>query len=182
MAKLNVGDQMPNLIFNTAYKNDVCVKDVLEGKTIFWVLRYIGCTVCRYDVHLIQQRYEEFKNKGAKVIVVMQSDQAHVQNDLKEIQLPFDIICDNEMKIYNELNIEAAETKQDLLGGEENLVLLKQKGANAAACGFVHGDYEGNEQQKPAMFIVDENATVIYAHYAKHIMDMPTIDEVLELL
>ena len=182
MTKLNVGDKMPNLTFNTAYKNGVSIKDVLEGKTIFWVLRYIGCTVCRYDVHVISERYDEIKAKGAKVLVVMQSDQAHVQNDLKDIQLPFDIICDNEMKIYNALSIEPAASMQELGGGAENLALLKEKGAKAAACGFSHGDYEGNEQQLPAMFIVEEDGTVSYAHYAKNIMDMPTVDGVLELL
>ena len=182
MTKLNVGDLMPNLKFNTAYQNDLCVSDVLEGKTIFWVLRYIGCTVCRYDVHLIQQRYEEFKAKGAKVLVVMQSDQDHVKNDLKEIQLPFDIICDNEMIIYNALSIEAASSMQELGGGPENLTLLKAKGAKAAECGFKHGDYEGNEQQLPAMFIVEQDGVIAYAHYATNIMDMPTIDEVLNLL
>ena len=182
MAKYQVGDKMPQLVFDTAYQTQVKMKDVLQGKTVFWVLRYIGCTVCRYDVHLIQERYEEFKNKNAKVLVVMQSDQQHIQNDLKDIQLPFDIICDPEMKVYNELSIEPANSMQELGGGADNIALLKAKGAKAAACGFSHGDYEGNEQQLPAMFIVEEDGTICYAHYAKHIMDMPTIDEVLELL
>ena len=64
----------------------------------------------------------------------------------------------------------------------EGFKLLKEKGAKAAACGFSHGDYEGNEQQLPAMFIVDEDRTINYVHYAKNIMDMPTVDEVLNLL
>lgn len=182
MTRLNVGDQMPSFEFDTAYQNNLKVTDILEGKTIFWVLRYIGCTVCRYDVHLLSERYEEFKAKGAKVFVVMQSDQTHVQNDLKETTLPFDIICDPKMEIYHALSIDAASSMQELGGGEQNLALLKEKGAKAAACGFSHGDYEGNEQQLPALFIVDENGIVSYAHYAKNIMDMPSIDEVLALL
>lgn len=182
MAKYQVGDKMPQFVFDTAYQTQVKIDDVLEGKTVFWVLRYIGCTVCRYDVHLIQERYQEFKDKNAKVLVVMQSDQQHIQNDLKDIQLPFDIICDPEMKIYNELSIEPASSMQELGGGADNIALLKEKGAKAAACGFSHGDYEGNEQQLPAMFIVDEDRTINYVHYAKNIMDMPTIDDVLKLL
>ena len=87
MAKYQVGDKMPQFVFDTAYQTQVKIEDVLEGKTVFWVLRYIGCTVCRYDVHLIQERYQEFKDKNAKVFVVMQSDQQHIQNDLKDIQL-----------------------------------------------------------------------------------------------
>ncbi len=182
MTKLNIGDQMPNLSFNTAYQNDLCVNNILKGKTVFWVLRYIGCTVCRYDVHVISERYEEFKAKGAQVFVVMQSDQAHIQNDLKDIQLPFDIICDPTFAFYNALSIEAASSMQELGGGVENLAKLKEKGAKAAACGFSHGDYEGNEQQLPAMFIVNEKGIVEYAHYATNIMDMPSVDDVLGML
>lgn len=180
MARLQKGSKMPNFKFNTAYKNDIYVNDVLKGKTVFWVLRYIGCTVCRYDVHLISQRYEEFKAKNAQVFVVMQSDQQHVQNDLKETKLPFDIICDNKMEMYHSLEIAPAISTDALLGDKKEELTVK--GEKAAKVGFSHGDYEGDELQLPAMFIVDENGIVEYAHYAKSIMDMPTVDEVLKLL
>lgn len=59
---------------------------------------------------------------------------------------------------------------------------LKEKGAAAREAGFVHGDYEGNEMQLPAMFIVNEDGIIEYVRYAKNIMDMPKIDEVLAML
>jgi glycosyltransferase involved in cell wall biosynthesis len=59
---------------------------------------------------------------------------------------------------------------------------LKQKGAAARGAGFAHGDYEGNELQLPALFILDEQGTVLYSHYAEHLMDMPDVDGVLALL
>jgi len=180
MPKLNIGEQMPDFKFNTAKKNDLYVHDILKGKTVFWVLRYIGCTVCRYDVHMIAQRYDAFKEKGAQVFVVMQSDREHVRKDLQETALPFEIICDEDQAIYHLLNIEPAVSMEALLG--DGLEKLQAKGKAAAEAGFSHGDYEGNEQQLPAMFIVDENGKVIYAHYASAIMDMPGIDEVLALL
>ena len=46
----------------------------------------------------------------------------------------------------------------------------------------MHGDYEGNEQQLPALFILDEAGTALYANYAQDPMDMPSLDEVLEML
>ena len=57
-----------------------------------------------------------------------------------------------------------------------------KKGQAAAKAGYTHGDYEGNELQLPALFIVDEDGTVSYAHYAKNIADMPGVQEVLDLL
>jgi peroxiredoxin len=182
MAKLLAGERLPSFTFDTHLRDGLESLSVLKGKTVFWVLRYIGCTVCRYDVHLIAQRYEEFKAKGAQVFVVMQSDRDHVQKDLSSTDtvLPFEIICDPDQKIYNMLSIEPAESMEALAGG--NMDALKEKGAKARECGFTHGDYEGNEQQLPAMFIADEDGTVLYAHYAQNIVDMPSVDEVIEML
>ena len=182
MPKVQVNETFPVFDFSTAYEDDLNSKDVLKGKTVFWFLRYIGCTVCRYDVHLLQQRYDEFVNKGAQVFVVMQSDRQHVRKDLEstDTRLPFSIICDPEQKIYQLLEIVPAESMEALKAGVEEQ--LKEKGGKARELGFVHGDYEGNEQQLPALFIVNEDGTVAYAHYAKNIMDMPKIDEVLSLL
>lgn len=59
---------------------------------------------------------------------------------------------------------------------------LQTKGGLAEQYGFTHGDYEGNELQLPAMFLVDENRKILYVHYATELADMPTIDDVLELL
>ena len=47
---------------------------------------------------------------------------------------------------------------------------------------FVHGDYEGDELQLPALFIVNEKGVVEYANYAEDIMDMPKVDDVLNML
>ena len=182
MARICAGERFPEFVFNTHLRDGLSSAEVLRGKTVFWVLRYIGCTVCRYDVHLIAQRYAEFCGKDAQVFVVMQSDRAHVEKDLSESEaaLPFEIICDPDQSIYTLLAIEPAADMDALLGGQ--LERLMEKGEQAKACGFSHGDYEGNEQQLPAMFIVNEDGTVLYAHYAKTIMDMPTVDDVLAML
>lgn len=182
MAKLSAGDRLPSFTFDTHLRDGLDSHSVLRGKTVFWVLRYIGCTVCRYDVHLIAGRYDEFQDKGAQVFVVMQSDRAHVQNDLSSTGtvLPFEIICDPDAKIYDLLSVEPAADMQALVGND--LEALREKGRKAAECGFSHGDYEGNEQQLPAMFIVNEDGEVEYTHYAASIADMPSVDEVLNML
>lgn len=182
MARVRVNDAFPGFTFSTAYEDDLNSKDILKGKTVFWFLRYIGCTVCRYDVHLLQERYDEFLKKGAQVYVAMQSDREHVRKDLESTgtKLPFSIICDPEQKIYELLDIVPAESMEALTEGVREQ--LKEKGGKARELGFVHGDYEGNEQQLPALFIVNEDGTVAYAHYARNIMDMPLIDDVLAIL
>ncbi len=180
MKKYEAGEQFPNLAVRTAYEPDRQVADILKGKTVFWVLRYIGCPVCRLDVALIAERYSEFQEKGAQVFVVMQSDKEHIRESLKDETLPFEIICDADMEFYNTLMIKPAESMDALAG--KMLDKLQKKGAKADEYGFEHGDYEGDEQQLPALFIVDESGVITYAHYATELIDMPEIDEVLELL
>ena len=187
MPKLNVGDKMPNFTFNTQKRENVTIEEIVKGKkkTVFWVLRYIGCTVCRYDVHVISQRYQEFLDKDAQVFVVMQSDPQVVRDDLAKhpSAIPFEIICDTDQNIYKSLNIETwGEPGSMPVLDEEAMGRLQAKGAAAAEAGFIHGKYEGLEEQLPAMFITDDKGVVEYAHYGKDIMDMPVVDEVLALL
>lgn len=180
--RMETGDRIPDFIVDTQNGHYDHFHEMLKGKTVLWVLRYIGCTVCRYDVHMIMKRYEEFTSRNAKVIVVMQSDTAHLLNDLKQSDtvLPFEIIADPGQVIYQRLGINAAGSKEAPLGS--GMEQLKQKGAAAREAGFSHGDYEGNELQLPALFILDDQGTVLYSHYAQTLMDMPDIDQVLQLI
>ena len=178
--RYQIGDLFPDLTIKTAFHEDRKVSDVLHGKTIFWVLRYIGCPVCRLDVTLIAQRYREFVQKGAQVFVVMQSDEEHLRNSMSPTDLPFEIVCDSDQTFYDTLMIHSAASMEALAGTMTDR--LQAKGALADQYGFTHGDYEGNELQLPAMFIVGEDRQILYVHYATELADMLEIDEVLDLL
>lgn len=184
MAKLRVGDKMPSFTFRTESENGLTTESVLKnGRTVFWVLRYIGCTTCRYDVHQIAARYDDFLAKGAQVYVVMQSDPAIVREDLKDSPLPFHIICDQDQEIYRTLEIPATQTKEERMPtSPEDIARLEEKKRKVKESGFVHGRYEGNEQQLPALFVVEPDGYVSYAHYAKNSIDMPTVEQMLEIL
>ncbi len=178
MPKLLVGEKMPNFTVNTVFENGLTIKDIVNSKkTMFMVLRYIGCTVCRYDVHLLTQKYQEFTDNNVNVVVVMQSTPSIAKRDLGDKTLPFYLICDEKQEIYKTLEINAASDMQELIG--DSRPLIKEKSIAATEAGFVHGDYEGVEEQLPAFFIVDKDLTVLESHYAKNIMDMPTIEEML---
>jgi len=179
MPRLNVGELLPDLTVDTVQKRHMKLSEIVGGKrTIFMVLRYIGCTVCRYDVHLLAQRYGEFQALGAQVVVVMQSPIATVEKDLVENIPPFYLICDPEQVIYKTLTISPAVSMEELIG--DSLSSLQEKGVQASAAGFAHGDYEGIEEQLPAFFLVNGEMIAEEVHYAKHIMDMPSVDEMLE--
>jgi peroxiredoxin len=185
MAKLAINDKMPDFKFDTVYEKGKTVTEVIQNKknTIFWVLRYIGCPTCRYDVHNMSIRYSEFTALDTQILVVMQSDPAVIRTALEDNKLPFDIICDPKMEIYDRFQISAAASKEARLPTTtEEIAKLEKKREQVKAAGFVHGKYEGNEYQLPALFVVQQDGTVAYAHYAKNSIDMPTIDDMLKVI
>lgn len=182
---LKKGDKFPNFTFETESRQGLSTDEAVKeaDKTVFWVLRYIGCTTCRYDVHQIMLSYGKFTEKGAQVYVVMQSRPETVRRDLEGYDMPFHIICDYKQEIYSALQIKATETREERQPKtQEGKAKLAEKMAKVKASGFVHGDYEGNEQQLPAMFIVDKEGKVLYSHYAQDSIDMPTVDETLSII
>ena len=80
-------------------------------------------------------------------------------------------------------NIRAAAAKEDRMPSTpEGLARLKAKQEAVAARNYQRKAGEGEAQQLPALFIVDAEGRVEYAHYAVHSIDIPGVDELLELL
>ena len=179
MAKLEVGMKMKNFTYNTAWETgkDFYAEAMGKGKkTVLRFLRYYGCTVCQLDTWEMAEEYQRFVDAGANLFVVMQSDPETIREEVKEGELPYDLICDPTQALYRSLDIGDIEKMEK--PGE----YLLERAAKAKARGMVHGKYEGNEQQAPAMFIMDEEMNVIFAHYGKDPVDLPSIDETIALL
>ena len=64
MSKVKVDDILPDFKVTTNIHDDVQLSSLINQKTVFWIIRYIGCTVCRYDVHLLSVNYNRIKDKG----------------------------------------------------------------------------------------------------------------------
>ena len=177
--RLVKGDIIPDFTFSTAYEQNRSFYSALKGKTVLWVLRYIGCPMCRLDMHDIAQNYSSFTEKNTQVFVVMQSDAEHLKKELTDTPVPFEIISDPEYSIYHLFEIEPATNMLALAG---NPLRAAGKLRAVSKAGFKHGDYEGIETQLPAVFVLDETGKVLYAHYARNLTDMPSVQEILELL
>lgn len=180
MGKIVAGNKMPDFVFDTPYAKNCKLSDVVKrvkGKTALVFLRYYGCTLCQLDIIDFTNGYKDVEVAGAQLLVALQSDPAKLATKLGENKPPFDIVCDPDQKLYKMLNIEPAKSKETL-GDATSMPKL----ARARAAGLKHGDYEGNELQLPAVFIVDSDMTVAYAHYGRIATDVPTIEELVKLL
>ena len=180
MPKLKKNDIMPDLPVTLDDGSKTTTRSLLKGRTVFWVLRYIGCPTCRYDVHMITQNYAEFEKRDTEVFVVMQSDPAHLHEALKDTPVPFRFISDPGMAFYKALQIDPAKDDDELCGIDKTW--WRSKRQRADEMGFAHGEVEGTDMQLPAMFIVAADGTVSYAHYARCIPEIPTVPQMLDLL
>lgn len=180
MAKLNVGEIMPDFTYETPFAKGQTLSETAgrAKKTALLFLRYYGCTLCQYDIHQLQARHGDLTAHGGQVLVVLQSDPRRLAEDLKTPEaLPFPLVCDPEGKLYRLLNIEPAAGKAQLADAK-----VLSKIAKATAAGFRHGAYEGDELQLPAAFVLDPERKLTYVRYAKSAGDMPEMDELVELL
>lgn len=65
MSKISVGQMMPDFQVLTSVEEETGLHKLIKNadKTILWVLRYIGCPTCRYDVHILAQNYSRYTEK-----------------------------------------------------------------------------------------------------------------------
>jgi peroxiredoxin len=178
MAKLAVNQKMENFSFDTPYEKGVDLAKEAEGKkTVLLFLRYFGCTLCRLDMHLLREKYAEITGAGGQVLVVLQSDPALVARETEPDPFPFKVICDPGQDLYRRFDIKPAKSKLTLAGGKSMAKIAQLK-----KYPFTHGEYEGDELQLPACFVLDPSFTVRYARYAKNAADIPNPDELLKII
>lgn len=175
--RLKRGQKMPNITYQTAFKKDLdFINDIKGKKTIIMFLRYYGCTICKLDLIEIEKQIEDFKKNNIDIKIVLQSDPKLVENKLKEKPLSFDIICDPNQKLYKKFEINPANSKEDLAGGN-----IKEKIRKVKKLGIKHGKYEGEELQLPAVIIINKNGEIVYSHYGDDVTDIPSPQEILTL-
>lgn len=173
MAKLQAGQTMPDFTFDTPFAQGLSFHAAARGKkTALLFLRYFGCTLCQYDMMRLREQYGLFTRQGAQVLVVLQSDPAKLAQKITPQTYPFEIICDPGQQLYRTFEIAPAKNKAGMVSPKALKKLAKLHGT-----GLQHGEYEGDELQLPALFVLDAQGTLRHAHYAKDVADLPDAEE-----
>jgi len=180
MTKLIEGGKLPPFSYDTPFTAGVSIENTVrrvKGKTAVVFLRYYGCTLCQYDIHHYANEYDKIMATGGQLLVVLQSAPNKLAGELKEGELPFDIICDPEQKLYKAFEIMPAASMEEMINekGKEKLWKVKNSG-------FEHGDYEGEELQLPAVLVIDSELNINFVNYCQTITEIPETDELALLL
>jgi len=176
MPRLTVGEKMPNFTYDTAYATDLSLAETISGKkTAVIFLRYYGCPLCQLDIHEYAVAYPRLQEAGIQLLVVLQSKPELMKAALgSEDALPFSIICDPEMKMYQALEIPAGSGIEEMIGPN-----TMAKIALVDAAGYQHGENEGIEEQLPASFVMDETGTLVAVKYAQYLDEILDTDQIL---
>ena len=180
MSRLSVGDVMPNFLYATPFRSELSLEDTVRqvnGKTAIVFLRYFGCTLCQLDLHTYAGAYDKITKNGGQLLVVLQSDPEGLAQQITPESFPYEIICDPEKKLYNELSVGSAPSMLRMMS--PGMVL---KGIKATAKGYKHGAYEGDELQLPAVFVMTPDRCLTHVHYGRDAGDVATAKELAALL
>ena len=158
MAQIEAGQKLKDYIFDTAFESDVKLSDKVKNadKTILLFLRYYGCRICQLDMREYAEAYDRIKAKNAQLLVVLQSPVSTMQAQTKPGDVPYDIICDPEMKLFKEFGLLVAASKETMVAPEEQAA-YDEKRKKFEVYGLVHGAYEGEELQLPGYFLLDRD-------------------------
>lgn len=179
MGKVNTGEKALDFTFNTLNEEGLKLSDVVKkaDKTVIHFLRYYGCTICQLDIKDYSKKINLITDKNAQLYVVLQSNPETIKGSAGECDLPFDVICDPDQAIYKLYDI-GSFTDSSQVANEK----LMQKVARCKEEGLIHGEYEGNEQQLPALFIIDKDMNVDYALYSQDLTSIPPVEKIAEML
>lgn len=175
---LKEGGTVPDFGFRTPFERDLTLGEAVKavpGKTALLFLRYYGCTLCQYDIHQYKIHYDAVRAKGGQLLLVLQSDPDKLAAQLKKEDLPFSIICDPDAALYKRFGVAPAASREKM-GGPGTMAKIEK----ARAAGFRHGEYEGNEMQLPAVFLMDRDCRLEYVHYGASVDDVPEPEELAE--
>ena len=176
--KLTKGQVAPDFTFDTPWETGKSLYGSLGGKKTFLLfLRYRGCTICQLAIHRLIEEYHLFTDKGAQVLVVLQSEPATIAGQDKAEDFPFTIVCDPKEELYHLYGVEPAKNKLGMASVKTIKEIQQSK-----KMGLTHGKYEGNELQLPAVMLIEPDTTLSFVHYGKSAADLPSNQELAELL
>lgn len=162
------GMPAPDFTFDTPDQRGLEFHKMIEGATtVLFFLRYMGCPLCQHKIAEIRHDAATFRDRGAGTFVVLQSDPAIVRQATEGQGMPFTVICDPDQAIFKLYGVEPG----NILHYIAPSVIVKS--FRASRLGFARGLKEGNEMQRPAVFIIDRHKTVAVAYYGKNIGDLP---------
>jgi len=167
---LKIFESAPKFEFKDQTGKNFKFPDDFNGKWLaLFFLRHLGCPLCLEKIKELKKSEQKYKDQGVLVFVVVQSTASRVKEFSAKKQINFHLIGDFERRLY--------DLYQVAKGGLADFLAPSVLAASIRATfkGNFHGAFEGDELQKPAIFIIDPAGVLVFMEYGKNIAN--TINE-----
>lgn len=177
--KIKEGNLAPDFITKDIYGNEIKLSDYKGKKIILSFLRNVSCPFCNVRVHKLMWHNIKLQKSGVQMIMFFESsaDKLLKSSFHKGIS-PFPLIGDPKKIVYNMYGVENSVVKMmktfwqaDIKGTmaiAKTLDMQKEK------------DKDASNTLIPADFFIDENFTIVKAHYGKNLEDHIDLDELIK--
>ncbi len=165
---LQAGVNAPSFERQAVMGQNVNLEDFQDQKVLLAFFRYAGCPVCNFRMHELMNEYEQLQERGIEIVAVFESSNETLQSYLKDTPVPFPVIADPELQLYEAYQVNKS------LGKMMNTLFKKQpkKDMKAGKVLFNGKSYkrDGAQTRIPADFII-EKGIILEAHYGKYVGD-----------
>lgn len=174
--QLKVGDQAPYFEMIDARGDLIHLNQYKGRKVLVAFFRYAGCPVCNFRLNDLIENYESIQSKGYSIIAVYESDNIVLKEYLSVTAVPFPVIGDPQLALYQKYGLEKSLWKVFLSVFRKQTKEAKKKG-NALFRSKIKRD--GYFTRLPADFIIDAHGRITAVHYGLTIGDHLPLQEIL---
>lgn len=176
--KLSPSAKMPDFSFESLSGHHASFLATLSARrTALFFHRFMGCRVCQLAMADVSAQYASLQKEGWDVVFAVQSTPENARPIAQRLKIPFQVICDPEAELYRRFQVDPAPSQAEM-GDQEGLAAAIQR---AEAMGIQKGPAEGNPLQLPAVFVLEKDGTVLFSHYAKTALDLPSMEELTKI-
>lgn len=151
--KLKVGEKAPDFSLSNATGENVSLSDLLKnGKVVLTFYRGTWCPYCNLQLNQYQQILPEIKALGAELVAISPQTPDESLNITEKNELQFEVLSDNG-------NIVAKKFVTVFKNGDIPVNKMTELGFDFDS----HYSDDSRELPVPAVFIIDQNFTVVFA-------------------
>ena len=124
----------------------------------------------------LRDKSADFEKAGARVVLVGMGPPKESREFLEKFELPFEMVCDPERKIYDAYGLKRMGAF-DFLSPS-----LALKGLSALAKGNLVGLPEGDVKQLAGVFIIDTSGYIRFQYLSANPADFRSAEDILKTL
>ncbi len=166
--KIQENRPAPDFSTTDVFGQPVSLRTLRGHRVLLSFMRNAGCPVCNLRVHELRQKADSLRAANTVVVLIYESSAERMREYVGAEKWPFTFVADPNLALYEQYGVETSVGK--FLRSMGNGVMAKGKAGGALAHKPL-GSQDGNTTRIEADFLLDEQGTVLKAHYGRFVGD-----------